>query len=140
MSPANYPETKIAIAVRDDLAAWQRLNVVAFLASGIAARHPALIGDPYEDASGQLYCALFGLPVVCLQGGAADLTKAHGRPLARGLSLGIYSEGMFATGNDCDNRAVVKALASDDLDLVGLAACGPRKEVDKALKGLKLHP
>ena len=30
-------DTKIAIAVRGDLANWQQLNVTAFLASGVAA-------------------------------------------------------------------------------------------------------
>ena len=134
------PDHKIAIAVRDDLAGWQRLNVVAFLASGLAGRHPEIVGEPYEDAAGLQYHALLGLPVVCLQGPAEILQKAHGRALGRGLSLGVYSHGMFATGNDPDNRAVVKALASDALDLVGLSAYGPRNDVDRALKGLKLHP
>ncbi len=31
-------DTKIAIAVRGDLEPWQKLNVTAFLASGIAAK------------------------------------------------------------------------------------------------------
>lgn len=31
-------ETKIAFIVRDDLQAWQRLNVVAFLATGTLPR------------------------------------------------------------------------------------------------------
>lgn len=30
-------DTKIALIVRNDLAMWQRLNVVAFLATGIAS-------------------------------------------------------------------------------------------------------
>ncbi|MFP3608153.1 DUF2000 family protein, partial [Paraburkholderia sp. SIMBA_053] len=30
-------ETKVALIVRDDLAVWQKLNVVAFLATGVAA-------------------------------------------------------------------------------------------------------
>ena len=29
-------DTKIAIVVRDDLAVWQKLNVTAFITSGIA--------------------------------------------------------------------------------------------------------
>ena len=37
-------DTKIAVVVRDDLEAWQRLNVTAFLASGIAA-NPDLLGS-----------------------------------------------------------------------------------------------
>ena len=46
-------DTKITIAVRDDLAVWQKLNVVAFLASGIAAHAPDIIGEPYRDADGR---------------------------------------------------------------------------------------
>ncbi len=36
-------DTKAAVVVRDDLATWQRLNVTAFLMSGItaAARMPS---------------------------------------------------------------------------------------------------
>jgi hypothetical protein len=30
-------DTKIAVVVRDDLAVWQKLNVVVFLTSGIVA-------------------------------------------------------------------------------------------------------
>ena len=40
-------ETKIALVIRDDLASWQKMNVAAFLASGIAASYPESIGEPY---------------------------------------------------------------------------------------------
>ena len=39
-------DTKIAIAVRADLQQWQKLNVTAFLASGIAASTGEVIGKP----------------------------------------------------------------------------------------------
>ncbi len=39
-------DTKIALVIRDDLATWQKMNVAAFLASGIAASHPESIGEP----------------------------------------------------------------------------------------------
>lgn len=133
-------DTKIAIAVRDDLAVWQKLNVVAFLASAIAAQAPDTIGEPYRDADGVSYLPIFGQPVVVLAGSGEALAAAHGRALQRNLSLGIYSEGMFRTGNDVDNRAVVAGLPTASLDLVGMAVHGDRKDVDKALKGLKLHP
>ena len=41
-------DTKIAIVIRSDLEAWQKLNVAAFLASGIAAAYPNCIGEAYE--------------------------------------------------------------------------------------------
>jgi len=133
-------DTKITIAVRDDLAAWQKLNVVAFLASAIAARHPEAIGETYRDHDGQAYLPILGQPVLILAGPGEALATGHRRALARGLDLAVYSEGMFSTGNDADNRAVVAALPTDALDLVGIATRGDRKDVDKAFKGLKLHP
>jgi hypothetical protein len=33
-------ETKIAVVIRTDLEAWQKLNVASFLAGGIAAAFP----------------------------------------------------------------------------------------------------
>jgi hypothetical protein len=48
-------DTKVAVVVRDDLATWQRLNVTAFLMSGITASAGAgAIGEPYTDADAVL--------------------------------------------------------------------------------------
>ena len=38
-------DTKIAIVVRDDLATWQKLNVAAFLTSGVTGADPSLLGE-----------------------------------------------------------------------------------------------
>ena len=132
-------QTKIGIAVRDDLAVWQKLNVVAFLASGIAARQGDIIGETYEDATGNRYLPMFGQPVLCFSGSGEALENVRARALDRNLSTGIYSEGMFRTGNDVDNRAVVKVLEAPDLNLVGVSVFGDRKDMDKAFKGLSLH-
>ncbi|MDB5555782.1 MAG: hypothetical protein JWL86_5766, partial [Rhizobium sp.] len=40
-------DTKIAVVIRTDLEAWQKLNVACFLAGGIAAAFPECIGEPY---------------------------------------------------------------------------------------------
>jgi hypothetical protein len=37
-------DTKIAVVIRADLEAWQKLNVACFLAGGIAAAFPECIG------------------------------------------------------------------------------------------------
>jgi len=133
-------ETKVAVLVRDDLQTWQRLNVTAFLVSGITAAFPELVGDEYEDADGTTYLPLLGLPVVVLEADAATLRAAHQRALGREIAMSVYTAEMFATGNDRDNRAAVRAVARDDLDLVGLALHGPRNGVDKSVKGARLHP
>jgi hypothetical protein len=53
--------------------------------------------------------------------------------------MAIYTAGMFVTDNDIDNRAVVKAVTADKLDIVGLAFRADRKTFDKVVNGLKLH-
>lgn len=68
------------------------------------------------------------------------MAAAHERAVRRGLPAAVYTEEMFTTGHDEANRAVVRAVARDDLKLVGLAVHGPRNAVDKVLKGATLHP
>jgi hypothetical protein len=133
-------DTKIAIAVRADLEQWQKLNVTAFLASGIAAASPEIMGKPYEDASGNSYLELFRQPVVVFAADAGTLGLAHQRALARGIPMAIYTVEMFGTGNDDDNRAVVRPVPAGDLRFAGLALHGPRNAVDKVFKGATLHP
>jgi hypothetical protein len=132
--------TKIAVVVRDDLPTWQRLNVCAFLVSGVAAAVPELIGEPYEDADGTKYLAMFGQPVLVFEAPAEVLTAAHSRAVSRGLPMSVFTADLFATGNDEDNRAAVRAVPRDRLDLVGLAVHGPRNAVDKVVKGARMHP
>ena len=72
---------------------------------------------------------------------AADgalLTAVRERAAGRGLPMMIYTEDLFATGND--NRAAVQAVAAADLNLVGVAAYGPRNAIDKVFKGARPHP
>lgn len=132
--------TKIAVLLRDDLAGWQRLNVTAFLVSGIAATVPETIGEHYVDADGTKYLPMFGQPVLVFAGDRTTLTAAHSRAMERGLPTSVFTAGLFATGNDEDNRAVVRASPRASLDLVGLAVFGPRNAVDKTFKGAALHP
>jgi hypothetical protein len=131
-------DTKIAVLVRDDLATWQRLNVTAFLASGIAA-NPELLGAPYVDADDTRYLPMLRQPVLVFEGSKEVLAAAHQRAVRRGLPAAVYTFDMFATGHDEANRAVVRAVPGDQLDLVGLAVHGPRTAVDKVFKGATLH-
>lgn len=132
--------SKIAVVVRDDLETWQRLNVVAFLISGITAAHPELVGEDYQDADGQTYLRLLGVPVLVFEAGAEVLRAARARAVERGLPLAIYTREMFGSGHDADNRAVVRAVPSADLDVVGIGLHGRKNTVDKVVKGARLHP
>lgn len=131
-------DTKIAVLLRDDLAGWQRLNVTAFLASGIAA-NPDLLGEPYADADDTPYLPMFRQPVLVFAGTREVLTSAHGRAIGRGMPMAVFTADLFATGHDEANRAAVAAVAREKLDLVGIAVHGPRNAVDKVLRGAVLH-
>jgi hypothetical protein len=134
-------ETKVAVIVRDDLAAWQRLNVTAFLISGIIAEaDPTPVGPDYEDASGRTYLPMLVQPVLVFQAGAAKFRTIYERAVTRELRFAIYTVELFATGHDDDNRAAVKAVASEDLNLVGLGLRAPHKAVDGVVRGLERHP
>jgi hypothetical protein len=133
-------DTKIAVLLRDDLAVWQRLNVAAFLVSGIAGTHPEVVGEPYEDADGTRYLPMFRQPVMVFEGSKEFMATAHGRALQREIEHSVFTQDLFATGNDRDNRAAVKAVSTPELDLVGIAVYGPKNAVDKVLKGATKHP
>ena len=133
-------DTKIAIVVRDDLLVWQKLNVTAFLVSGVLGADADLLGEDYEDASGRLYRPLIVQPMIVLTADGAGLSTIHRRAIDRGVETAIYIEDMFSTGHDAANRAAVRKYPTEALNLVGLALRDEKKTVDKVTKGAKMHP
>ena len=105
--------TKIAIVVADDLPVWQKLNVVAFLTSGVMGDDDALLGDPYEDGSAQTYNRLCVQPMVILKSPREKLNTYLAETVA--------------------------AYATDALPLVGIGLRADKKTTDKIFKGAKLH-
>ncbi|MFD3675331.1 DUF2000 family protein [Streptomyces sp. NPDC058613] len=132
-------DTKIAVLLRDDLETWQRLNVTAFLVSGLGTALPEVVGEPYQDADGTAYLPMFRQPVLVFEGGKEAVTAAHERAVRRGLPTAVFTTDLFGTGHDRANRAAVAAVGKDRLDLVGIAVHGPRNSVDKVLKGARMH-
>lgn len=133
-------DTKIAIVVRDDLPTWQKLNVTAFLMSGVVGAAPGIIGEPYQDAAGHRYHSLSVQPVIVLAADQPTLGAIHRRALERRVPLALYIEEMFATGHDAANRAVFAQHAPETAKVVGLALRDERKLVDKITKGARMHP
>lgn len=104
-------ETKIAVVVRGDLPTWQKLNMTAFLVSGIAATIAGLVGEPYADASGNTYLPMFRQPVLVFAASAEQLREVYRRAQTRAVPLAIFTEELFSTGHDEANRAAVRAAA-----------------------------
>lgn len=133
-------DTKIAIIIRDDLATWQKLNVTAFLTSGIIAQSPAIIGEAYRDAADNVYNPMSIQPIVVLAADQETLRTIHRRTLERNVTASAYIEEMFATGHDAANREAFARFTPDNAKLVGLALRSDKKIVDKICKGAKMHP
>ena len=133
-------DTKFVIILRDDIAVWQKLNVTAFLTSGIVGATPGLMGEPYRDAAGNVFHPLCIQPIVVLATDQAGLQTIHRRALERGVQTSAYVEEMFSTGHDAANREVFAQFSPDNASLVGLALRTDRKIADKITKGAKMHP
>ena len=134
-------DTKVAIVVRDDLAAWQRLTVTAFLMSGlVASAGPAAIGEDYVDGDGVHYLPLLVQPVLVFEAPGDKLRTLRERAARREVAVAIYTADMFTTGNDADNRAAVRAVGTDVLDLVGLGVRAGHRDVDAIVRGAQRHP
>ena len=132
-------DTKIAIIVRDDLATWQKLNITAFLMSGITAENTDLIGEKYVDKDGNHHLPMSRQPVIVLSGAANVLRKARNRANERGIATVAYIEEMFSTGHDEANRAVFSEHMASEDNTVGIALRADKKTVDKIAKGAKMH-
>ncbi len=84
-------DTKIAVVIRTDLEAWQKLNVASFLTSGISAAFPECIGEPYEDRSGTKYLSLIGQPILIYGADRACADpRARTRAGAQRHACGLY--------------------------------------------------
>jgi len=132
-------DTKIVVVLRGGVPTWQKLNMTAFLCSGVAAAAPESIGEPYADADGTPYLAMFGQPTMVFEASADELTRTLERALSRGVTPAVFTEELFATGHDAANRSAVAAVARAELNLTGLAFRTDRRDADKITKGLRLH-
>ena len=130
-------KTAPALVIRADLLPWQVANVAAFLSGGLAGTYPEIVGEPYGDGDGRLYTPMIREPIFVYGATSVELTRTHGRAVNRGMRFAIYTEPLFKTTNDADNRTAFAAAPVDALDFVGIGVHGPRKVVDKVVNGLK---
>lgn len=132
--------TKAAVIVRDDLALWQQLNVTGFLVSGIVGGADGrVVGGDYVDADDQHYLPMLVQPLLVLEASGPKLQTVRRRAAERDVRIAIYTAELFSTGDDEANRAAVRGIPSEELDLVGIGIRAPHKEADAILRGLRRH-
>jgi hypothetical protein len=99
-----------------------------------------MVGEDYEDASGNRYLPMFRQPVLIYEAPAAKMRVLYERAKRREVRFALFIDELFGTGNDDDNRAAMRAVAESDLKIAGLAMRADRKIVDKIFDGVRLHP
>ncbi len=131
-------DNKIVVILRNDLLIWQKLNVTAFLMSGIGGTQD-IIGEPYVDGDGIAYLPMSQQPIMIYSASSQELKEILKKALTKEVEMTIYTEEIFKTYNDVDNRAKVAEYKTDDLNLVGIGMIGKKNHVNKLTKGLNLH-
>lgn len=131
-------DTKIKIILRDDLQTWQALNVTAFLVSGIAATQD-IVGEPYQDANGVQYLPMAQQPMMIQKASREQLVELLQKANEKEMAVSIYTEELFKTTHDEENRAEVIKHATQDLNLVGIGIRGKKNPLDKLTKGIELY-
>lgn len=131
-------DTKIKIVLRNDLKVWQKLNVTAFLISGIAGTQN-IIGQPYVDSDGVEYLPMSQQPIMIHSASGEQLKELLKKALNKEVAISIFTEELFETYNDEDNREMVSRFKTEELNLVGLGIRGKKNQVDRLLKGVELH-
>ncbi|AKA68993.1 DUF2000 domain-containing protein [Clostridium scatologenes] len=131
-------DTKIAVILKDDLLTWQKLNVTAFLMSGIGGTQN-IIGEPYIDGDGVNYLPMANQPIMIYSANSEQLKEILKKSLTKEINITIYTDEIFKTYNDVDNRAKVAEYKTDDLNLVGIGMIGKKNHVSRLIKRLSLH-
>ena len=130
-------ETKIIIAVRDDLKPWQGLNTTAFLMSGIVAENHNIIGQRYRDSEGNDYSEISGQPIIMLYGSSNVLRNMRMRALSREVNTAIYIEEMFETDHDEANRLAFSQHGTDEGNTIRAAYIADKKLLTRYPKAQK---
>lgn len=133
-------DKKVAIAIKGDLLPWQKLNVVSFLASGIAIQFPETHGKAFVTADKAEFLPFLKHPMLIYRAETPEkLQRAFRRARDRELVIGVYTEQLFDTRTGEENLAEIASHPADELNLVGIIVYGENKKVAKALDGLKFH-
>jgi hypothetical protein len=133
-------EIKMVVIVRDDLPVWKRVNMTAFLASGIAAVDEGATGGDYVDKTGTVYYPMFWHPVNVLEASLDQLRRVAERARTRGVRVAMFTSELFDSPVEANSLRIIGAIDAADLDLTGLAIRADPKTVDKIVKGVSRHP
>jgi hypothetical protein len=97
------------------------------------------MGQPYVDKDMNEYLPMAVQPVMIHTASGIELGELLKKAMNKDVVITIYTEDLFTTYNDDDNRACVAKYEQEELNLVGVGIRGKKNHVDKLFKGYALH-
>lgn len=132
-------DNRIAIILSPELKAGQMANRAAVLATGLAARHPEIVGPKLTTADGRELQGITKVPMAVLA--AEDMAHVQRLTLKAdqlGCTLMVYlSRAQGLRSYEAYERSIAQDRF-DELDVDGVILYGPKKRVNKVTGNLAL--
>lgn len=131
-------DPRCVMILQRDLAPGKAANAAAVIALTLGQRHPALVGEPLQDADSRCYPGLipFGIPVLAASQDEMDSLRARCAELA--CDLVLFPEEGQATTDYAALGATLRQKRGDSWRLLGMALIGEKQSVRKLTAKLKL--
>ncbi len=134
---SRQPE-RCVIVLNEDLPAGKAVNAAAVIALTVGQRHPVLVGPPLIDAEQCEYPGLIPICIPVLAASADELKKLLESCRRLALDKVIFPvEGQETTRYE-EFTAMVQTQRAEQLQLLGMAIIGGKKDVRKLTAQCKL--
>jgi len=131
---------KMTIVLREDVASWQLTNTIGHIAAylGNKMSEPFDTGEYFVSKDGVNFPRNSQFPIVVLQAtkdGLRDLaTKLHNTH----LSWIVYVQEMIDMVDDEELEKALKAVPSEEMNILGIGVFGPKDELKELTGTLRL--
>lgn len=137
----NFHEEKCVIILQEDLPPGMASNTAAILGITLGQRLPDIVGPDRPDRSGEVHLGIIGFPVPILKASAERLNQLRqklAQPEYAGLTVADFSD--LAQGCRTYEEFTEKLGRTEpgQLSYLGLAICGPKKQVTRLTGNLPL--
>jgi len=130
---------RVAIVLDESLGAGLGANAAAVLAVTLSALVPGLPGPDVTDRDGTVYPGLIPIGLPILKTSRSELRSLHGRARQMpGVTVVTFPYHGQQTTDYTEFACRVAASPTADIEHIGLALHGPRKQISKLVGQLPL--
>lgn len=129
-------QMKIALVMHADLDRGAVANRGAVLATGLAMRHPEIVGPDLETQDGKVLFGFTKVPIVVLSSREEPLVTLEARAREKGLTTLVFLSRAQGMRSYQAYRDSVASSGAADLDVDAVLLYGPRKTVNQVTGSL----